>query len=95
MGQEFAKWGVEGVTYTRTRPASALTPDVNVVGLSQKGTKHLQTTFGFYNGVFAYGGTKDLVRSFAFSAEEQAFQAEMNYVRHSRWRRPAVERGRT
>lgn len=78
VGQEFAKWGVEGVTYTKDSAGKrALTPDVNVVGLNPKGTKHLQTTFGFYNGVFAYGGTKDLVRSF-FSAEEQAFQAEMN-----------------
>ena len=57
-GQEFAKWGVEGTTYTKDAAGKRfkLAPDVNVVGLNPKGTKHLQKDFGFYNGVFAYGG---------------------------------------
>jgi putative aldouronate transport system substrate-binding protein len=76
-GQEFAKWGVEGVTYTKDSSGKrTLTPDVNVVGLNPSGSKHLQKDFGFYNGVFAYGGSTDLLTSF-FSDEEKAFQAEM------------------
>jgi len=77
-GQEFAKWGVEGVTYTKDASGKRrLTPDVDVVGLNPKGTKHLQKDFGFYNGVFAYGGKLELVQSF-FSEEEMEFQKVMN-----------------
>ena len=76
-GLEFAKWGVEGVTYTKDSAGNyQLTPDVNVVGLNPKGTKHLQKDFGFYNGVFAYGGSTKLLESF-FSPEEREFQAVM------------------
>ncbi|HZM75015.1 MAG TPA: extracellular solute-binding protein [Candidatus Limnocylindrales bacterium] len=77
-GMEFAKWGVEGVTYTKDGSGKrTLTADVNVLGLNPKGTKHLQKDFGFYNGVFAYGGTSELLQSF-FSPEEQEFQKVMN-----------------
>jgi putative aldouronate transport system substrate-binding protein len=77
-GQEFAKWGVEGVTYTKDSSGKrTLTADVNVLGLNPKGTKHLQKDFGFYNGVFAYGGKSELLQSF-FSEEETAFQKVMN-----------------
>lgn len=76
-GQEFAKWGVEGTTFTKDGSGKRkLTPDVNVVGLNPAGTKHLQKDFGFYNGVFAYGGSTDLLESF-FSDEEKVFQKEM------------------
>ena len=76
-GQEFSKWGVEGVTYKKDGGKNVLTDDVNVVGLNPKGTKHLQKDFGFYNGVFAYGGKPELVQGF-FSAEEQENQKIMN-----------------
>ncbi|WP_117213215.1 extracellular solute-binding protein [Allorhizocola rhizosphaerae] len=77
-GQEFAKWGVEGVTYTKDASGKRkLAADVNVVGLNPSGTKHLQKDFGFFNGVFAYGGTSELLQSF-FSEEEQVFQKAMN-----------------
>ncbi|MEV4492482.1 extracellular solute-binding protein [Micromonospora coxensis] len=77
-GQEFARWGVEGTTYTRDATGRrTLAPDVNVLGLNPTGTKHLQKEFGFYNGVFAYGGRLDLVQSF-FSPEELEFQKVMN-----------------
>jgi putative aldouronate transport system substrate-binding protein len=76
-GEEFAKWGVEGVTYTKDSAGNyTLAPDVNYVGLNPKGTKHLQVDFGFTNGVFAYGGTTKLLES-TFSPEEQAFQKVM------------------
>ena len=77
-GQEFAKWGVEGTTFTKDASGKrSLTADVNVVGLNPKATKHLQKDFGFYNGVFAYGGKLDLVQSF-FAPEEMEFQTVMN-----------------
>ncbi|MGB2568710.1 extracellular solute-binding protein [Micromonospora citrea] len=77
-GQEFARWGVEGTTYTKDATGKrTLTPDVNVLGLNPTGTRHLQKEFGFYNGVFAYGGRLDLVQSF-FSPEELEFQKVMN-----------------
>ncbi|MEV4627270.1 extracellular solute-binding protein [Micromonospora sp. NPDC049523] len=77
-GQEFAKWGVEGTTYTKDASGKrTLTADVNVLGLNPNGSKHLQKEFGFYNGVFTYGGNPELVQSF-FSPEEQEFQKVMN-----------------
>ncbi|MFC6086018.1 ABC transporter substrate-binding protein [Sphaerisporangium aureirubrum] len=77
-GQEFAKWGVEGVTHTKGGPRGyELTPDVDYVGLNPKGKKHLQKDFGFGNGVFAYGGSTELLQS-TFSEEEVAFQKVMN-----------------
>jgi putative aldouronate transport system substrate-binding protein len=77
-GEVFAKWGVEGVTYTQDASGKFhLTPDVNFVGLNPSGSKHLQKDFGFSNGVFAYGGSTALLES-TFSPEELAFQAVMN-----------------
>jgi putative aldouronate transport system substrate-binding protein len=77
-GQEFAKWGVEGLTYTKDSSGKfKLAADVNVIGLNPSATKHLQKDFGFYNGVFAYGGKPEIVQAF-FSPEEQEFQKVMN-----------------
>ncbi|MEU7841284.1 extracellular solute-binding protein [Micromonospora sp. NPDC049114] len=77
-GQEFAKWGVEGTTFVRDAAGQPkLAPDVNVIGLNPKAPKHLQKDFGFYNGVFAYGGKPELVQGF-FSPEEQEFQKVLN-----------------
>ncbi|MEO3925135.1 extracellular solute-binding protein [Micromonosporaceae bacterium B7E4] len=77
-GQTFARWGVEGTTFVRDASGKpTLHPDVNVIGLNPKAPKHLQKDFGFYNGIFAYGGKPELVQSF-FSPEEQEFQKVMN-----------------
>jgi putative aldouronate transport system substrate-binding protein len=77
-GQDFAKWGIEGVTFTNDSSGHhTLAADVNVVGLHPSATKHLQKDFGFYNGVFAYGGKPELVQAF-FSPEEQTVQKVMN-----------------
>ena len=77
-GQEFAKWGVQGVTFNKDSSGKdTLADDVNVVGLHPSAAKHLQKDFGFYNGIFAYGGKPELVQGF-FSPEEQAFQKVMN-----------------
>ncbi|MGX7198549.1 ABC transporter substrate-binding protein [Enterococcus nangangensis] len=62
-GQEFAKWGVEGTTYTKDGDAYKLAADVNFKGLNPAGTKDLQKDFGFSGGVYSYGGAKELVRS--------------------------------
>lgn len=62
-GQEFSKWGVEGVTFEREGDKRVPAKDVNFLGLNPEGTKDLRTDFGFSGGVFAYGGTTDLLRS--------------------------------
>lgn len=77
-GQVFAKWGVEGVTFTRDskgriRPAK----NVDIVGLNPGAPKNLQTDYGFFNGNFAYGGSTELLESM-FPEEELAFQKVMN-----------------
>jgi len=77
-GQEFARWGVEGTTFTKDASGKhVLAEDVNVIGIRPNAPKHLQKDFGFYNGVFTYGGKPELVQAF-FSAEEQEFQKVMN-----------------
>jgi putative aldouronate transport system substrate-binding protein len=78
-GELFAKWGVEGTTYTGdvNDGTFKLEPDVTWAGLNPKGTKNLQVDYGFSNGVFAYGGTTKLLDS-QFPAEELAFQNTMN-----------------
>ncbi|MDI5940165.1 ABC transporter substrate-binding protein [Micromonospora sp. PTRAS2] len=77
-GQEFAKWGIEGTTFVKDAAGKRMpAPDVDMIGLNPKGTKHLQKDFGFANGVFAYGGKLDLMQSF-FSPEELEFQKVMN-----------------
>jgi putative aldouronate transport system substrate-binding protein len=77
-GQEFAKLGVEGTTFTKDASGKPqIVEDVNVVGLHPKASKHLQKDFGFYNGVFAYGGKPELVQAF-FSPEEQEYQKVLN-----------------
>ncbi|MDP9794870.1 putative aldouronate transport system substrate-binding protein [Catenuloplanes nepalensis] len=74
-GQEFAKWGVEGVTFTKDAAGKrTLAPDVDFVGLNPGAPKHLQKDFGFQGGNFSYGGSTELLHSM-FTTEEQAFQA--------------------
>lgn len=76
-GQIFAKWGVEGVTYTRDASGNFhLTNDVDYVGLNPTATKKLNVDFGFSNGNFAYGGSTQLLES-TFSQEEKDFQKVM------------------
>ncbi|MBO1512676.1 ABC transporter substrate-binding protein [Metabacillus bambusae] len=79
-GQEFAKWGVEGTTFTKTDGVRKLVDDVNYNGLNPAGTKDLRTEFGFSGGVFAYGGTTDLLHSM-MSEEEIKFQEDMAKVK--------------
>ncbi|MGC5323509.1 extracellular solute-binding protein [Micromonospora arida] len=77
-GLEFARWGIEGTTFTKDASGKrTLDPGVDFLGLNPKAPKHLQKDFGFQNGVFAYGGSPDLVRGF-FSPEELEFQKVMD-----------------
>jgi putative aldouronate transport system substrate-binding protein len=78
-GQLFARWGVEGVTYTGSVESGTfkLASDVNWAGLNPSGTKLLNKDFGFFNGVFAYGGSTRLLNT-QFPPEEQAFQKVMD-----------------
>ncbi|KAF4326162.1 hypothetical protein G195_000019 [Phytophthora kernoviae 00238/432] len=79
-GQEFAKWGVEGETFTKQDGVRKLADDVNYNGLNPKGTKDLRIDYGFSGGVFAYGGTTDLLHSM-FSEEELKFQQDMKDIK--------------
>jgi putative aldouronate transport system substrate-binding protein len=81
-GELFAKWGVEGVTYTGS-PADdtfKLEPDVNwggLNGVSNTGKKLLNVNYGFFNGVFVtYSGSTALLDS-QFPPAELAFQKTM------------------
>jgi len=77
-GQEFTKWGVEGITYTKDADGTRiLTDDINYVGMNPDGTQALNADFGFSGGVFAYGGTTELLHSM-FSDEEKEFQEAMH-----------------
>jgi putative aldouronate transport system substrate-binding protein len=78
-GKLFAKWGLEGRTYTGSvdKGDFKLAPDVDWAGLNPSGTKNLQVDFGFSNGVFAYGGSTKLLDS-QFPPEELEFQKAMN-----------------
>jgi putative aldouronate transport system substrate-binding protein len=76
-GQEFVKWGVEGVTYDKDASGKRmLKQDIDFSGLNLGAPKHLQKNYGFQGGVFAYGGTTELLYSM-FPPEEIAFQESM------------------
>jgi len=78
-GEMFARWGVEGTTYTGNVNDGSfkLEPGVTWAGINPGGAKSLQADYGFFNGVFAYGGTTKLLDS-QFPPEELAFQSVMN-----------------
>ncbi|BAC69164.1 sugar ABC transporter substrate-binding protein [Streptomyces avermitilis] len=76
-GQEFAKYGVEGVTYTSSGAGRYKVADgISYMGSDPSAPKDLQKDYGFTNGEFAYGGSWALVSS-SFSPDEKAFQDAM------------------
>ncbi|KJK39545.1 sugar ABC transporter substrate-binding protein [Streptomyces variegatus] len=79
-GQKFCKWGVEGVTYTRSGGRFELKPGISLMGSDPDAPKDLQKDYGFFNGVFTYGGSWDLVSS-SFSPDERKFQDAMSQRR--------------
>lgn len=78
-GEVFARWGIKGQTYTGN-PLDGhlqLASDVDWGGLNPSGSKNLQSAYGFYNGVFSYGGSTKLLNT-QFPPEELQFQDVMN-----------------
>lgn len=59
-GQTLALWGVEGETYTKEGDAFVLNSDIYYNGINPGAPKQLNVDYGFGNGVFAYGGSKNL-----------------------------------
>ncbi|MEU4981745.1 extracellular solute-binding protein [Streptomyces sp. NPDC021969] len=76
-GQRFTKWGVEGVTYTESGGSYRVADGISLMGSDPDAPKDLQKDYGFYNGVFSYGGSWELVSS-AFSPDEKKFQEVMS-----------------
>ncbi|MCS7479223.1 extracellular solute-binding protein [Umezawaea endophytica] len=73
-GAEFVKWGVKGTTYDKDASGKrALKADIGFGGMNPDAPKKLQRDFGFQGGVFAYGGSTELLQSM-FTEEEIAFQ---------------------
>ncbi|MBY8853127.1 sugar ABC transporter substrate-binding protein, partial [Saccharothrix sp. MB29] len=71
------KWGVEGTTFDKDASGKrALKSDIAFGGLNTGAPQHLQKNFGFQGGVFAYGGTTELLQSM-FTEEEISFQEAM------------------
>lgn len=78
-GQLFARWGIEGETYTGNVDDGTfkLSPEVRWAGVNPNAPKNLQVDYGFYNGVFAYGGSTKLLDT-QFNPEELEFQKVMD-----------------
>ncbi|MBQ1090347.1 extracellular solute-binding protein [Streptomyces sp. B93] len=75
-GQRFCKWGVEGTTYQHSGGRYELADGISLMGSDPDAPKDLQKDFGFFNGVFTYGGSWDLVSS-SFSPDEKEFEDTM------------------
>ncbi|MFJ8106472.1 extracellular solute-binding protein [Streptomyces sp. NPDC096132] len=75
-GQKFSKWGVEGTTYTSSGGGYELKPGISLMGSDPDAPKDLQKDYGFFNGVFTYGGSWALVSS-SFGPDEEKFQDAM------------------
>jgi putative aldouronate transport system substrate-binding protein len=78
-GEIFAKWGIDGQTYDGSVSDGTfhLAPNVDWAGLNPSGKQNLQVTYGFSNGVFAYGGSTQLLDT-QFPPAELAFQKIMD-----------------
>ena len=64
-GLEFAKWGVEGETYTRDGDTRVLADTIDMNGLNPDAEEQLNVDYGFHNGAFMleHGSTTELDRS--------------------------------
>lgn len=64
-GLEFAKWGVEGVTYTLEGDTRVLAETIDINGLNPGAPEQLNVDYGFHNGVWMleHGSTTELDRS--------------------------------
>lgn len=85
-GQLFARWGIEGETYERTDElAGGFRPigNIDFLGMNPEGTEDIRVDYGFHNGMFAFGGEKEIYMSI-MDDEEIEFQEEMNANREVR-----------
>lgn len=65
-GLEFAKWGVEGETYTKAADGTrTLAEDIDINGLNPGASTVLNTDYGYHNGVWMleHGSSDELDRS--------------------------------
>lgn len=65
-GLEFAKWGVEGTTFSRSADGTRiLDPGITAMGINPGAPKGLQADYGFSNGVWmlVHGSSVELDRS--------------------------------
>jgi putative aldouronate transport system substrate-binding protein len=78
-GKLFAKWGVEGTTYTGSVDDGTfqLAENIDWAGLNPDGEELLNADYGFFNGIFVYGGSTNLLQS-QFPEEEKEFQEAMS-----------------
>ena len=77
-GLTFAKWGVEGTTYTKDASGNLkLAADVDWNGVNPAGTKKLNANFGFSNGVFmlANGSADSIIKGMNNDVTNQFVQA--------------------
>lgn len=76
-GLAFAKYGVEGTTFTEDGETRALAADVDWNGVNPAGTKKLNADFGFSNGAWmlANGTTDELIRGLNTDATNQFIDA--------------------
>jgi putative aldouronate transport system substrate-binding protein len=77
-GQLLSKWGIKDQTHTGSVEDGSLklAADVDWAGLNPSGTKKLNVDYGFFNGVFAYGGSTKFLNT-QFTEEERKFQETM------------------
>ncbi|HEX3514877.1 MAG TPA: sugar ABC transporter substrate-binding protein, partial [Trebonia sp.] len=78
-GMLFARWGVEGTTYTGSVADGTfqLEPNVDWAGLHPNAKIEINATYGFYNGVFSVGGSTQLMDT-QYPPAELAFQKIMD-----------------
>ena len=78
-GMLFARWGVEGTTYTGSVADGtfALEPNDDWAGLHPDAKIEINVQYGFYNGVFSVGGSNQLMQT-QYPAAELAFQKIMD-----------------
>ena len=75
--REFVIWGVERETYNVVDGKCVPREDISFVHFNEGAPTHLQSDYGFFNGVFLYGGvTTDLLHSI-MEDEEIVFQEAM------------------
>lgn len=85
-GKVFSKWGVKGKTYKVVNGKKVLNKNISMLGLNPGAPKQLQKDYGFYNGVFAYGGSTKYNQSM-MDKQEVAWENQLHKKR--KFQKPA------